>query len=228
MEEFGKKKRGAVFSLFFRAPPKDSKEKESMEKKANTSSQGINASLTSTSANSASKIPKEVKTPLALDFPASPQVSSPQLAIEGIYTQNHQLIVHRSPREAVDLSSWAPKIDFQANPRFTDLGSDQYEVILRLHLSAHQNEQAVFEIDLEQVGILTLQAVPQEQRASVLYGVCPNYLFPYAGVLINQMLAQAAFPPVYLAPLDFIALYQQYQQQERGKAEENDAAVTAG
>lgn len=143
-------------------------------------------------------------------------VSTPvsQVAIQGIYTKNHQFSVHILRTNITPPSAWSPIVDIQANPRFTDLGAGQYEVIVSLRVTLKKNDQLIAEIQLEQAGLFTLKEIPETQRHQVLYGICPNSLFPYASVWVNQTLAQAGFPPVFLAPLDFIALYRQYQQQQ--------------
>ncbi len=148
------------------------------------------------------------------EHPPSSAASVPQVAIQGIYTKNHQLTMQVLPTRYAQQSSWSPIMDMKANPRFTDLGSGQYEVVVGLHLTLKQNDQPVAEIQLEQAGLFTLKEIPDAQRPQVLYGVCPNSLFPYASVYVNQMLTQAGFPAVFLAPLDFVTLYRQYQEQQ--------------
>ena len=41
--------------------------------------------------------------------------------------------------------------------------------------------------------------------------------------MINQILTQSGLQPVYLAPLDFIQLYRQHQQQQQTQAQQEKA-----
>jgi preprotein translocase subunit SecB len=48
-----------------------------------------------------------------------------------------------------------------------------------------------------------------------------NILYPYITQQVNTIAQQAGFGPVLLAPMNFDALYEQYQQ----RAKEKEAAV---
>ncbi|MBS0351113.1 MAG: protein-export chaperone SecB, partial [Proteobacteria bacterium] len=52
--------------------------------------------------------------------------------------------------------------------------------------------------------------------------------FPYAGVMINQILTQSNLQPVYLAPLDFIQLYRQHQQQQQQQNQAQQEKAQSG
>lgn len=141
-----------------------------------------------------------------------PTSSTNRITIHRIYTKNHQFKVHLT--SDVMPQPWMPQIELQANPTYTLLNSGNYEVTLTLQIKAHQNEQVLFEAFIEQAGLFTLKGIAEDQRDSVLYGACPNLLFPYATATLNLILSQAALPPVYLTPLDFIALHAQHQKQQ--------------
>lgn len=147
-----------------------------------------------------------------------------QIAIHRIYNKNHGFEIKGLPTQLKD-STWDPTLNLQANPRFTALESDQYEVVVALQITGQQSEDISFQVYLEQAGLFTLKNISAEQRETVLYGVCPNVMFPYVGVTLNQILANAGFPPVYLAPLDFIKLYQQHQKDQQEKQTKETAAT---
>ena len=111
--------------------------------------------------------------------------------------------------------NWKPEISLQANPQFSLLESGQHEVVLTLKVSAQQSAKSIFQIQLDQAGLFTLQNLPADQQETVVYGVCPNMLFPYAAVAVNQLLSEAGLPHVYLNPLDFVTLYRQHQNQQQ-------------
>lgn len=146
----------------------------------------------------------------------NPNQTGTQIAIHRIYGKNQQFEVKGLPTQLKG-TEWNPKINLQANPRFTTLESGQYEVVLALQITMEQSEDISFKVYLEQAGLFTLKNIAADQLETVLYGVCPNMLFTYAGVTLNQLLSNAGFPPVYLAPLDFIALYRQHQKDQQGK-----------
>jgi len=150
---------------------------------------------------------------------ANKKPSGVQIAIHRIYGKNHKFEIKGMPVN-LNTAGWNPKISLQANPRFTRLESGQHEIVLALQLTGEQSEQVGFQIYWEQAGLFTIKDAPAEQIETILYGVCPNMLFPYVGVSVNQMLSNAGFSPIYLAPLDFITLYRQHLQEQQQKQEQ--------
>lgn len=146
---------------------------------------------------------------------------SVNIQIHRIYSKNQRVVIQGLPEEWT--VSWNPKIDLRANPRLQDAGNQRTEVVLALQLNAQQQDKPVFEIYFEQAGLFTITTENPQQKEEVLYGTCSNFLFPYAGVMINQILTQSSLQPVYLAPLDFIQLYRQHQQQQQAQAQQEKA-----
>ena len=146
---------------------------------------------------------------------------SVNIQIHRIYSKNQRVVIQGLPEEWT--VSWNPKIDLRANPRLQDAGNHRTEVVLALQLNAQQQDKPVFEIYFEQAGLFTITTENPQQKEEVLYGTCSNFLFPYAGVMINQILTQSSLQPVYLAPLDFIQLYRQHQQQQQAQAQQEKA-----
>ena len=52
----------------------------------------------------------------------------------------------------------------------------------------------------------------------LLATACPNILFPYARESVSDVITRAGFPPVYLAPVNFEAIYLQRLQQAQEQA----------
>jgi preprotein translocase subunit SecB len=53
---------------------------------------------------------------------------------------------------------------------------------------------------------------------------CPETLFPFAREAVAELISKGGFPQLYLAPVNFNALYaQQLQQQAAAKAEQEKA-----
>ena len=52
----------------------------------------------------------------------------------------------------------------------------------------------------------------------ILATACPNILFPYARETVSDVVARGGFPPVYLAPVNFDAIYMQRVQQAQAEA----------
>ena len=57
--------------------------------------------------------------------------------------------------------------------------------------------------------------MPESDLEPILATACPTILFPYARETVSDTIVRAGFPPVYLAPVNFDALYQQRLQQAK-------------
>ena len=56
--------------------------------------------------------------------------------------------------------------------------------------------------------IFRLQNIPEEQKHPVVMIECPRLLFPFARQIIAEAVRGGGFPPLYIDPIDFAALYQ--------------------
>ena len=68
--------------------------------------------------------------------------------------------------------------------------------------------------EIQQAGIFTIAEVEEVQLAHMLGAFCPNVLFPYAREVISSLVGRGGFPQLYLAPINFDALFEQKHQQE--------------
>ena len=101
------------------------------------------------------------------------------------------------------------QLDVQARPLQQDSGV--FEVALQVRADAKANlnnaDQTCFIAELTYCGIFTVN-VPPEQMEPVLLVECPRLLFPFARNILADVTRDGGFPPVLLAPIDFVALWQ--------------------
>lgn len=110
------------------------------------------------------------------------------------------------------------EIDIQADGKKID--DETYEVTLMINVEAKQAEKTLFIIELQYMGLCQIQHVPAEVMPSLLMIQTPTLLFPYARQIISEVTSNAGFPPLFLQPVDFAALYHN-QQPEVGVAAGN-------
>jgi preprotein translocase subunit SecB len=87
------------------------------------------------------------------------------------------------------------------------------------------NNDALFMIELVYCAVVTLGEVPQEALGPLLLIETPRLLFPFARAIIANSTREAGFPPLQVAPVDFVQLYR--QQQEQARNEEQPSAEPA-
>lgn len=116
-----------------------------------------------------------------------------------------------------------PRVDLQLDVQARQIGDPGvFEVALQIRADARapmgpagqgQDEpQTCFIAELLYCGIFTLDLAP-EHLEPVLLVECPRLLFPFARNILADVTRDGGFPPVLLAPIDFVALWQARRNQ---------------
>lgn len=102
-----------------------------------------------------------------------------------------------------------PNINIQVNVNAKQLADKDFEVDLHIEGSAGEGADALFKFELAYAGVFRLINIPQEQTHPVVMIECPRLLFPFARQIIADSVRNGGFPPLYIDPIDFAALYAQ-------------------
>ena len=97
----------------------------------------------------------------------------------------------------------------QVNVHANALGENDIETILTLEGKATLNDETLFAFELSYAGVFRIFGVPQEQVHAVVMIDCPRLLFPFARAIVAEAVRNGGFPPLYIDPIDFAALYRQ-------------------
>ncbi|CAJ0887581.1 hypothetical protein AMST5_03805 [freshwater sediment metagenome] len=103
----------------------------------------------------------------------------------------------------------APDISIQVNVNARQLAPTDFEVSLTLDAKAGDGANLLFKLDLEYGGVFRLLNIPQEQVHPIVMIECPRLLFPFVRQIVADATRDGGFPPLYIDPIDFVALYQQ-------------------
>ncbi|SIR52591.1 protein-export chaperone SecB [Bosea sp. TND4EK4] len=129
------------------------------------------------------------------------------------YTKDFSFENPKAPRVlAQQEAQQGPQMSLQVNVSTTPLGDTDYETVLKLDGRAEINGETVFAFDLSYGGVFRLQNIPQEHIHPVLVIDCARLLFPFARQIIAEAVQGGGFPPFYVPPIDFAALYHQNLQ----------------
>ena len=140
----------------------------------------------------------------------------PVFGIEKIYVKDMSLEIPHAPD--VFLSGEQPQVDIQLHNEGSLVGDGLYQVVLTATITAKSGEKTMFLVEVAQAGIFQIRNVPESDLEPILATACPNILFPYARETVSDVVARAGFPPVYLAPVNFDAIYMQRLQQAKAEA----------
>ncbi|TVP71564.1 MAG: protein-export chaperone SecB [Rhodobacteraceae bacterium] len=117
------------------------------------------------------------------------------------------------------------QVSLDANKREVE---NQYDVATKFKITSKNktDDQVLFIIELDYVGLFLIEGVPQEQLHPFLLIECPRMIFPFARRIISDVTRDGGFPPLNLDTVDFLALYkQELQRQAALKAQSTDAPI---
>ena len=147
---------------------------------------------------------------------------APQFSIQRIYLKDISLEAPNSPQSFTQ--EWKPDINLEMNTQSQELGEDVYEVVLTLTVTAKNEADTAFLIEVQQAGIFVVSGMEEGETHHALGAFCPNILFPYARETIDSLVVKASFPALMLAPVNFDALFA--QQVEKMQKEIDEKAAT--
>ena len=117
-------------------------------------------------------------------------------------------------------------VNLDAKKRSTE---NQYEVMTKLNVTSKNKgtDDAVFVLEVEYVGIFTIEGVPEDQLHPFLLIECPRMTFPFLRRIVSDVTRDGGFPPLNLDNIDFVQLYRneimRRQAAAAGKKETPDA-----
>ncbi len=113
---------------------------------------------------------------------------------------------------------WKPEVKLDINTQSTKLEDDMFEVAITVTATTTIDKKAVFLVEVQQVGVFSVGGFDDAQMGHMLGSLCPNILFPYARETISDLVIRGGFPPLYLAPINFDALYTQHLESQGATA----------
>lgn len=143
------------------------------------------------------------------------QQAGGQFAIQRLYVKDSSFEGPNVPQ--IFREQWEPQADININTTHTELEADVYEVTLTVTLTTKLKDKIAFLVEVQQAGIFTIKNFPEQDKEHLLRAYCSGILFPYARQHITDMTVNGGFPPIYLAPINFEAVYQQEKEKEKDK-----------
>ena len=155
--------------------------------------------------------------------PVPPQLAPQSGAQTGPLTMHGQYIKDlsfenpRAPQSLIEQKQPQLTLNVTVNTRQFDVKT--FEVALSIEASALTPEKdPLFMLELVYAGTVTLGAdVPQDAFGPLLFIETARLLFPFARAIVANTTREAGFPPLNIAPVDFVALYRQ-QLDAQGRA----------
>ncbi len=141
-----------------------------------------------------------------------PTTGEQQFAIEKIYIKDASLESPNSP--ALFTAKWEPEINLQLTSGTKQIDNNAYEVVLTITVTAKLGDKNAYLVELQQAGIFSARGIQGAELGSLLGSYCPSVLYPYAREAIYSLINKGGFPPLYLAPINFDAMWAEQQMKQ--------------
>jgi preprotein translocase subunit SecB len=120
-----------------------------------------------------------------------------------------------------------PDIKVQVNLDAKNRGNDRYEVAIKLSANSVVNENPLFILEVDYVGLFMVQNIAKEQLHPFLMIECPRQLFPFLRRIVSDVTRDGGFPPLNLEPIDFVTLYRTEVARQVQQAKATETVGTA-
>jgi preprotein translocase subunit SecB len=148
-----------------------------------------------------------------------------QFTIQKLYVKDVSFEVPGAP--AIFSEPGQPQLELNLNQKVARAADGVFEVVLGITLTCKVNDKTVYLAELEQAGLFGLAGFDDRTLDMMLGTYCPNVLFPYARQAVGDLIAQGGFPPFYLQPINFEALYAEGLRR-RAEQQGQDALAAEG
>lgn len=139
------------------------------------------------------------------------QNQGPEFAIQRIYVKDASLETPNTPK--IFLEQWEPQMNMDlATDGSLVLEDGVREVVLTVTITVKIKDKVAFLVEVKQAGIFAMKGFTEDQMHHMLGSFCPNVLYPYAREVVTDLVVRAGFPQLYLAPVNFDALYEQHKK----------------
>lgn len=143
------------------------------------------------------------------------QPKGPQLGLQRVYTKDTSFESPNTP--AIFRDEWKPDVNVELSNNANKLDDKNFEIELTVTVTVKVAEKTAYLAEVKQAGIFTLDGFAEEAIDGVLGSYCPSVIFPFAREAVADLIQKGGFPPFYLQPVDFNALYAQHIQQQTEK-----------
>jgi preprotein translocase subunit SecB len=142
--------------------------------------------------------------------------NDPVFQIQRIYLKEASLEQPNSP--AILLEQEQPAVDIQLGVDAQPVAEGMYEVGVTATVTTKIKDKTVFLVEAKQAGIFEIRNMPAENMQPILGIACPQIVYPYLRATVSDIVSRAGFPPVYLAEINFQAMYEQQQAAMQAEA----------
>ena len=150
---------------------------------------------------------------------AVPAQAGATFTVEKIYVKDVSFEAPGAPQ--VFNEAGQPELQMNLNQKVQRLSDTAFEVILGVTLTCNIAGKTAYLAEVQQAGVFQLAGFEDAGIDAMLGTQCPNLLYPFAASSVASLIQSGGFPPFFMQPINFEALYaenlrQRAQQQAGG------------
>lgn len=133
--------------------------------------------------------------------------TAPPIEINAQYIKDLSFEAPSTPGILSTMQQTAPDVEINVNVNAHNIQKDVFEVQIHIRASCKVANDTAFISELVYGGLFKIN-VPSEHLQAILLIECPRLLFPFARNIIADTTRDGGFPPLMIAPVDFVAMFQ--------------------
>lgn len=146
------------------------------------------------------------------DIVVENEVSMAPLIIHGQYIKDLSFEIPNAPEIFQEMQA-PPKVAVHVDIDTRALKIKTFEIMLSFHVKSMSQDKIAFILELTYAAVVSID-VPLEHVQPLVMIEVPRLLFPFARAIIADISRDSGFPPLIIAPVDFVSLYRQRLEEE--------------
>jgi len=146
------------------------------------------------------------------DTPVQQDPNAPIFSIEKLYVKDLSVENPNAPHSYLWRES--PSVQVGIDHEHSAIEDGYYNVVLKVTATAMLADKTMFLVEAAFGGIFHIRNFPDADMAPLLGVHCPNIMFPYVREVVSDAVNRMGYPPIYLQPINFEAMYQARVQQQ--------------
>ena len=143
---------------------------------------------------------------------------TPPIQINAQYIKDLSFESPSTPGILSKMQHEAPDVNINVNVNAQNIQDVLFEVQIHIRASCKIGEETAFISELVYGGLFKIN-VPPEHLQAILLIECPRLLFPFARNIIADTTRDGGFPPLMIAPVDFVAMFQNQANEQMAETD---------
>jgi preprotein translocase subunit SecB len=117
---------------------------------------------------------------------------------------------------ALDGPGKNPNLELEVNVNARSMRENMFQSEIEFKAHAIDDGGTIYHLEATYGGVFQVNSLPREALEPFLLVNCPSMLFPFLRRLVADLTREGGFPPLFLDPIDFGALYVSRRQSQEG------------